>query len=105
VLAVGIAVLLISLAGAGVGAATAARHQAQAAADLGALAGAARVLEGEEAACARASHIVALNGARLAGCVVHGMEILVTTEVVASIPGGPRIATARARAGPIGWAP
>lgn len=106
VLAVGLAAVLLGLGAAAVGVATIGRHQAQAAADLSALAGAARTLEGEEAACARAGDIADANGARLTGCVVHGFEMTVTVEVVVvALPTGPRVATARARAGPVDWSP
>ncbi|GIF65442.1 hypothetical protein Ais01nite_34770 [Asanoa ishikariensis] len=107
VLGVGLAFVLLGLACAAVGVAAVGRHQAQTAADLGALAGAARTLEGPDAACARAAEIVAANGGRMSGCVVHGFDVVVTVAVVVRLPpsGSVRVATARARAGPVGWLP
>jgi secretion/DNA translocation related TadE-like protein len=102
VVAVGLVLVLVGVAGAAVGAARVGRHRAQAAADLGALAGAARAIEGTEAACARASRFVAVNGGRATSCVVSGLEIVVRAEVtVRPLPGLTRQATAAARAGPI----
>lgn len=55
-----------------VGAAVIARQQAQAAADLGAVAGAQELRTGAspEAACARAGRFVEFNGAQMDGCAV-----------------------------------
>ncbi|SNT57346.1 helicase/secretion neighborhood TadE-like protein [Asanoa hainanensis] len=106
VLGVGLAFVLLGLACAAVGVAAVGRHQAQTAADLGALAGAARTLEGPDAACARAAEIAGANGGRVSSCVVHGFGVVVTVEVAVRLPprGSVRVATARARAGPVGWA-
>jgi secretion/DNA translocation related TadE-like protein len=102
VLAVGLVLVAAGLAGAAVGAARVGRHQARTAADLGALAGAARAIEGSAAACARAAQLVSVNGARLASCRVDGLEIVVVAEVVVTpLPGLTRHATAAARAGPL----
>jgi secretion/DNA translocation related TadE-like protein len=101
VLAAGLVLVAGGLAGAAVGSACVARHQAGVAADLGALAAVPRVLEGPEPACARAAEIVAANAARLLECRVAGFEVTVTTAVPAtSLPAGPRLATATSRAGP-----
>jgi secretion/DNA translocation related TadE-like protein len=101
VLAAGLVLMAGGLAGAAVGSACVARHQAGAAADLGALAAVPRVVEGPGPACARAAEIVAANGARLLECRVAGFEVTVTTAVAAtSLPAGPRLATATSRAGP-----
>ncbi|MEV4533201.1 Rv3654c family TadE-like protein [Asanoa sp. NPDC049518] len=107
VLGVGLGFVLLGLACAAVGVAAIGRHQAQTAADLGALAGAARTLEGRDAACARAAEIVSANGGRMSGCVVQGLDVVVTVAVEVRLPprGSARVATARARAGPVGWAP
>ncbi|HEV7708882.1 MAG TPA: Rv3654c family TadE-like protein [Asanoa sp.] len=102
VLAVGLAFVLLGLACATVGVAAIGRHRAQTAADLGALAGAARTLEGPAAVCARATDIAAANGGRVTGCAVQGFDVIVTVEVVVQLPPrGLRVATARARAGPV----
>ena len=102
VLAVGLALVLMGVAGAAVGAARVGRHQAQAAADLGALAGAARAVDGADAACERAGRFVSANGGLVTSCQVSGLEIIVRTEVtVTPLPGLTRHATAAARAGPV----
>jgi secretion/DNA translocation related TadE-like protein len=101
-MAVGLVLVLMGVAGAAVGAARVGRHRAQAAADLGALAGAARAIEGTGAACERAARFVAANGGRTASCEVSGLEIVVRAEVIVTpLPGLTRIASAAARAGPV----
>jgi secretion/DNA translocation related TadE-like protein len=101
-LAVGLVLVAGGMAGATVGAAHVASHRAQAAADLGALAGAARAIEGSAPACARASQFVAANGARLTHCRLDGLDLTVTVEVTpAPAAGIGRAATATARAGPV----
>ncbi|MEV6349818.1 Rv3654c family TadE-like protein [Actinoplanes sp. NPDC051851] len=101
VLAVGLFVLTAALAGAAVGSARVARHVARNAADLGALAGAARAIEGTGVACAEAGRYVAANRARMTSCEVTGLEVVVRTEVsMTSLPG---TATAAARAGPVAY--
>jgi secretion/DNA translocation related TadE-like protein len=102
VLATGLVIVLMGVAGAAVGAARIGRHRAQAAADLGALAGAARAIEGTAAACERAGRFVVVNGGRATSCEVTGLEIVVRTEVIVTpLPGVTRHATAAARAGPV----
>lgn len=63
--------------------ALAARTQVAAAADLGALAGATAVLDGETEACRRAGSVVRANGADLVSCHLDGdevrVEVLLTT--------------------------
>jgi secretion/DNA translocation related TadE-like protein len=92
-LAVGFVVVSIGIAAALVGVARTNRHRAQAAADLGALAGAPYAITGAGTACARAGDIVTANGARLLDCRVDGLYLVVTAGV------GP--ARAAARAGPV----
>jgi secretion/DNA translocation related TadE-like protein len=78
-----------------------ARHRAQAAADLGALAAASRAIEGPAAACAAAAATVVANGATITDCRLDGLDATVTTTaVVAGAPPGVAPATATARAGP-----
>jgi secretion/DNA translocation related TadE-like protein len=102
VLAAGLVLLLAGLAGAAVGAAHVARHRAQTAADLAALAGAAHAIEGSDPACARAAEIAAANGARVATCHLDGLDLTVTVEVSPpAVVGVGRPATATARAGPV----
>lgn len=103
-LAVGLVLVVVAVTAAAVGSARVARHQAQMAADLGALAGAARVLEGPAAACARAGSFVAANGARLRGCQVDGLDLQISVEVTAAaatLPGLAPVVGATARAGPV----
>ncbi|MET7467245.1 Rv3654c family TadE-like protein [Micromonospora sp. NPDC005211] len=99
-LAVGLVFVLVGVFGAALGAARCARHQARNAADFGALAGAAQVLDGT-AACRRAADLVSANGGRMTGCRVDGLDLIVTARVrVAPLPGLTRDATATSRAGP-----
>lgn len=102
VLALGLVLLSAGLAAATVGAATVARHQAQTAADLGALAGAMRAVQGQPAACGRAAEFVAANHGRLASCELAGLTLTVVVERSApGLLGLPRPAVATARAGPL----
>lgn len=95
----GLVLVLVGVAGATVGAARIARHQARLAADFGALAGGVHAIEGQTAACAVARRYVEANSAALTHCTVTGLEIVVG----ASVPLGffPASAEAAARAGPV----
>lgn len=98
-------ITLITLVAGGVtvrGAATIARHRAEAAADLAALAAARRLADGAgEDACGLAAEIARVNGARLAWCRSRGLVVEVGVEVAARFGGlGSFAARARARAGP-----
>ena len=102
VLAVGLVLVAAGIAGAAVGSARIGRHRAQAAADLGALAGAAQAIEGTEAACAQAARFVVANSGQVTSCEVHGLEIVIRTKVtITPLPGLTRHAEAAARAGPV----
>lgn len=79
------------------GAVVVARHRAQAAADLAALAGAARLPSGSAAACARATDVARSMGIGAAQCAVEQLDVVVTVEVPVGFAGA---ATAAARAGP-----
>jgi secretion/DNA translocation related TadE-like protein len=100
----GAIVVLVSMAvfGLHLGEAVIVRHQAESAADLAALAGAAQVLAGEEYACAQARWVTDRMRVRLVSCHTQGWDVLVD---VATQPGGwlGRLgaATGRARAGPV----
>ena len=86
-----------------VGGVRAARHRADAAADLAALAAAAHAVNGPEYACAAATAIAHEARARLIGCVARGDIADVRVAVTARLPGlGLVRVTARARAGPSG---
>ncbi len=82
-----------------IGTAALARHRAQTAADLAALAAAARLPLGPEAACGQARRLAAAMGAPLTECDVKQLDIVVTTAVrMNGRLGG--VARASARAGP-----
>lgn len=101
-LGVGLAVLLFAGAVAAAGSALVARHRAQSAADLGALAGAVRAAEGPGTACQWASQIVEANGARLVECRLDGLDVVVGAQAEpAGIGGVAGAVRAWARAGPI----
>ncbi|ODR14587.1 Rv3654c family TadE-like protein [Mycobacterium shimoidei] len=92
---------LLSVTGGGVylGSAVLARHRAQAAADLAALAAAGRLAGGAEAACKRARTVVSEMRGVTTDCVVDGLDVIVTVQV--GLPGGRwGAARAAARAGP-----
>jgi secretion/DNA translocation related TadE-like protein len=101
VVAAAMVVVLLTVTGgvAYLGAAEVARHRAQAAADLAALAAAARVPAGAETACAEADAVARAMRAGTSRCVVEGLDVVITVEVSA---GGGRWGTAQAaaRAGP-----
>lgn len=84
--------LAITVGGVYIGSVVIARHRAQAAADLAALAAAARLPAGPDAACGEASVIADAMGVGVADCRVDELDIVVTIQA------GP--ARAAARAGP-----
>lgn len=84
--------LAVTIGGCYLASAVIARHRAQAAADLAALAAAARLPDGSGVACGEASLIADAMGVGVADCVVDGLDVVVTITV------GP--ARAAARAGP-----
>jgi secretion/DNA translocation related TadE-like protein len=96
--AVLIAVLVAAL---DLGGATVARHRAEAAADLAALAAAGEAARGTEAACGRASAIAAQMGARVVLCQLRGWAALVEVEAGVRLGLlGPVPVRGRAHAGP-----
>ncbi|WP_091603348.1 Rv3654c family TadE-like protein [Micromonospora mirobrigensis] len=101
-LAVGLVLVVFGIFGAAVGAARVARQQARVAADLGALAGAGRAVEGPDTACAVAGAIVRANGGRPVACRLDGLDVLVTVEItVTALPGLVREVSVTSRAGPV----
>jgi secretion/DNA translocation related TadE-like protein len=96
--------VLLALTGGGavVGAAVIARHRAQAAADLAALAAAGQVMDGPDAACASAGAVsTAMDGA-VASCALRGLDVVVTVDVRVGLGRwGIYGARASARAGPV----
>ncbi len=98
-----LALLSLTVLGVQVGGAVVARHGAQSAADLAALAAAAALSQGHDA-CVAAEHVASGNGARLGECTVEGRTVLVRAAVGLPLAGmpGPGEAAAVARAG---WHP
>ena len=86
------AVASLWLAVAAVASFVVARHEAQVAADLAAVAGAWEVAKGRDA-CTKAEEIAVLNGAELGSCVIDGRDVEVTAQL--------RGRSAIARAGPV----
>ncbi|MGI8417942.1 MAG: Rv3654c family TadE-like protein [Nakamurella sp.] len=100
--AVGVATLIVVLAvGLQVAGAVIARHRAESAADLAALAGAAKVLTGQQSACSTAGSIAAANGAMLQDCELIGLDLRVMVRVDAALGPIGGSAAGRARAGPV----
>jgi secretion/DNA translocation related TadE-like protein len=101
---VALAGLLAALGAAGVlvGVAVAGRHRATGAADLAALAGAARAVVGDPAACSAAARVAAANGAELELCTtLAGAEVEVRVRIPVRLgPLGVIDARGHARAGP-----
>ena len=94
--------VMLSITGGSVylGSAVVARHRAQAAADLAALAAAARLAAGPETACAQAKAVAREMRVGTVGCVVDDLDVVVTTQVRLAV-GGWGSARAAARAGPV----
>ena len=94
--------LAITIGGVYVGSAVIARHRAQAAADLAAVAAAMRVGAGTGAACSRATALARAMNAAVTRCDVEDLDVVITVE--AGVPLG-RVAVgparATARAGPV----
>lgn len=95
------AMVALTLLALQVGTATVARHRAETAADMGALAGAAVVLNGARAACDAVAAVVTANGGMLDECTLHGADVLVVVSMDVTIGPLTRRADAHARAGPV----
>lgn len=94
--------VLLTGGGAMVGSAVIARHRAQAAADLAALAGAARIGSGGATACASAASVSLAMRARMSECALDGLDVTVRVEVPVGLGRwGVHVARAAARAGPV----
>ncbi|MCX5043171.1 pilus assembly protein TadG-related protein [Aldersonia sp. NBC_00410] len=84
-----------------VGSVVAARHAAQSAADLAALAAAGALERGNGSACAAAQRIAAAQRARVSDCSVEQWDVVVAVVVPVALGSfGRRDARAVARAGP-----
>lgn len=93
-------VLLLTLVAVALAAVVGARHRAEAAADLGALAGAVAVRDGGDG-CAAASRVAASNDGRVTSCVVTDRTVEVTVVVTTGrMLGTTWDLTGVARAGP-----
>lgn len=102
--AAGVIAVLVSMAvfGLRLGEAMVARHHAESAADLAALAGAAVAVAGEQDACAQARRVTDRMRVRLESCHTQGWDVRVDVEAQpAGWLGGLGAATGRARAGPV----
>lgn len=95
------ALLMVVVAATWLAAAVIARHRAAGAADLAALAGAAVVVRGADAACAAAIRIADANGATVQDCRVSGADVRIVAGVDLRVGPIAGTATARARAGPV----
>jgi secretion/DNA translocation related TadE-like protein len=95
-----VVVVAVAVAGVRVGSAVVARHRAQGAADLAALAAAARLPSGPAAACQGALEVSRSMGAELAGCAVEELDVVIVVVVAVGGRIGGR-AHASARAGPV----
>ena len=96
-----VVLLLVTGLGAHLGAAGLARQRAETAADLAALAGAAKVLQGPDVVCAAVVRLAVANGGDVESCSVVGTDVLVMVGVrVGTGPFGGS-ASAKARAGPV----
>jgi secretion/DNA translocation related TadE-like protein len=93
--------MVLTVGGAIVGSAVIARHRAQAAADLAALAAAGRVASGSQTACAAAAAVSSAMQATVSACVLDDLDVVVTVEVPVRLGRwGVHEARASARAGP-----
>lgn len=96
------AVMAVMLFGAQLGMAAAARHRAEAAADLAALAAAAHAVSGPTVACVHGRRVSDGMSATLASCRLAGWDAVVEVRVRSPVPLiGPGTAVGRARAGPV----
>jgi secretion/DNA translocation related TadE-like protein len=94
--------LAVTVGGAYLGSAVIARHRAQAAADLAALAAAGALVDGAHAACADAAMLAEAMRASVAQCSVEGIDVVVTVDVNVALGRlGVGAARAVARAGPV----
>jgi secretion/DNA translocation related TadE-like protein len=97
-----VVLVAITLGVVAVGSAVAARHRAQAAADLAALAGAGRLATGAAAACQWADAVAGAMRAEVTGCRVESLDVVVSVQTSVQLGRfGVGTAGAVARAGPV----
>jgi secretion/DNA translocation related TadE-like protein len=95
------ALLVVVIAIVHVGSAVSARHRAQSAADLSALAAAGALNRGVEDACVAAEGVVAGMGGAVTECIVEDWDVVVEVSITLQLGMfGVREAVAAARAGP-----
>jgi secretion/DNA translocation related TadE-like protein len=98
-----VVLLAVTIGGVCVGSAVIARHRAQAAADLAALAGAGQLADGTAAACTRAAAVALGMNVDVTECVVEDLDVVVTVDATVAFGHlGTDRARATARAGPVG---
>jgi secretion/DNA translocation related TadE-like protein len=95
----------VAVLGCWLGAAVLARHRAESAADLGALAAASHASEGPAQACERARWVADRMGVALLACRWQRLDAFVEVQAPAPGLGGMSALSARARAGPTGQPP
>jgi secretion/DNA translocation related TadE-like protein len=78
-----------------------ARHRAQSAADMAALAAATAMPAGSGVACDKGSAVASAVGTTVAACAVEDLDVIITVDVPVSLPWGIGAARAVARAGPV----
>ncbi|UYP19348.1 flp pilus-assembly TadE/G-like family protein [Rhodococcus sp. Z13] len=100
--AIAAALVALTVTAVHLGGAVVTRHRVQAAADLSALAVAAALDRGADAACGSADPIVTRMRVRLRGCRIEGWDAVVEVAARTSPLFGGREAAAVARAGPAG---
>lgn len=97
-----VTLVAITLGVASVGAAIAARHRVQSAADLAALAAAGRVAAGPDAACRWATSVAGAMRTTVRDCRLDGLDVVVSVEARVMLGRfGFGAAAATARAGPV----
>jgi secretion/DNA translocation related TadE-like protein len=95
--------LALTVGGVYVGSAVVARHRAQAAADLAALAAAMHLADGTGAACTHAAALARAMHTAVTQCAVEELDVIVTVDAAVAFGRmGVGPASATARAGPVG---
>jgi secretion/DNA translocation related TadE-like protein len=97
-----VVVLTVTVACVYLGSAVSARHRAQAAADLAALAAAGALASGTQEACARADAVAEAMDTSVSDCSVDKLDVVVAVDIRVAL-GRLGVGTARAvaRAGPV----
>ena len=94
--------LALTVGGVSVGSAVIARHRAQSAADLAALAAAAHLADGSGPACMHAESLARAMHTALTQCGVENLDVIVTVDAAVALGRfGVGPARATARAGPV----